>query len=889
MIGRTIGPYRIVDSLGEGGMGEVYRAEDTRLNRTVAIKILPADVANDAVRRERFDREARTIATLTHPHICTLYDVGHQDGVDFLVLEHLEGETLEARLRAGPLAAEQTLRYGIELADALDQAHRRGIVHRDLKPANIIVTSAGVKLLDFGLAQWRQREALSFERGGSGDTTSLTAEGTILGTLQYMSPEQIEGRGNDQRADLFALGAVLYEMATGEKGFRGDSPAGQMAAVLTSEPPPVSTVRPDGGFPRAFDHLVQRCLAKDPEARWQSARDVMLELTWMARAAPSADIHPKGVARHWLRGRTGWAVAGLLAGVSVALGVVAVLQNNRVRETLAKSTPVKPYVFTVAAPDNAALSPDAYLMALSPDGRRLAFVASLGGGRPFLWIRSLVESTPMRPLLHTEGAAAPFWSPDSESIAFVADGKLKKIHVDSETMMVLADDASPFPGAWGQEGIILFSNSGHDIFYKVSVEGGPVKPATALNRTRKEVAHQGAHFLPDGRRFLFVADGTPSLVLASVDSTDRIRTIPVESFDTRYVEPGYLLWHRGSALYARPFDLFTFQSTGPPSAIAEHVRYHRGTDAGVYSASSTGLAYREVQTTRLAWFDRRGKQIGLIGQPGTYSDLALSPDGKRLAVCQFDQDAGRRDIWLYDIEGSKWSRLTSNPADDIWPTWSSDSRRILFASNRNGYFDLFVRTIEPAAEDQLVEGIPPQPHKWPIDWTPEGLLLYRDGMAMKASILPPGGKPADAPPRLAEAGISDKLSPDGRWLAFTAGWTSGAGIDLYVAPFPAGDKTWRISSGGGAQPRWRRDGKQLFYLARDGRLMAVQVDTTHGFHAGQPQPLFQTTLPFTAKNAPESRNTYSVTPDGQRFLLNEPVGGDTPITVLLNWTAKLPR
>jgi eukaryotic-like serine/threonine-protein kinase len=874
-------------------MGEVYRAEDTRLNRTVAIKILPAHVAADPVRRERFDREARTIATLTHPHICTLYDVGHQDGVDCLVLEHLEGETLEARLRAGPLPLDQALRYGIELADALDQAHRRGIVHRDLKPANIIVTSTGVKLLDFGLAQLRQREALSFERGGQGETTSLTAEGTILGTLQYMAPEQIEGRGNDQRADLFALGAVLYEMATGEKAFRGDSPAGQMAAVLTSEPPPVSTVRPEAGLPRAFDHLVQRCLAKDPEARWQSARDVMLELTWMARAAPSADVQREGFARDWLRGRVGWAVAAVLAVVTVGLAAVVVWQSNRAKVTSSTPTLVEPYVFTIAPPDNAVLSPDAYSMAMSPDGRSLAFTASLGGGRPFLWIRSLVSSTTtMSALQHTEGAAAPFWSPDSQSIAFVADGKLKRIDVDSETVREVADDASPIPGAWGQEGVILFPNSGHDIFYKVSAEGGPVTPATELNHARKEVAHQWAYFLPDGHRFLFVAfagEGTsPSLSLASLDSKDRIRTIPVESADTRYVEPGYLLWHRGSTLFARSFDLATFQPTGPPSAIAEHLRYNRGTDA-VFSASSTGIAYREVQTTRLAWLDRRGREVGFIEPPGAYSDLALSPDGKKLAVCQFDRDAGRRDIWLYDIEGNKWSRLSSNPADDVWPVWSSDSRRILFASNRNGYFDLFVRTVEQGAAEQLVEGIPPKPHKWPIDWTSDGRVLYRDGMARGALILPAGGKPTDAPPRIAETGISDKLSPDGRWLAFTAGWTSSAGVDLFVAPFPAGDKTWRISSGGGAQPRWRQDGKELFYLARDGRLMAMQVNTTHGFQAGQPQPLFQTTLPFIAKNAPESRNTYSVTPDGQRFLLNEPVGGDTPITALLNWTAKLPR
>jgi hypothetical protein len=543
MIGRSLGPYRILDSLGEGGMGEVYRAEDTRLNRTVAIKILPAHVAADPVRRERFDREARTIATLTHPHICTLYDVGHQDELHFLVLEHLERETLEAQLRAGPIPAEQTLRYGIELADALDQAHRRGIVHRDLKPANIIVTNTGVKLLDFGLAQLRQREPLSFERGGHGETASLTAEGTILGTLQYMAPEQIEGRGNDHRADLFALGAVLYEMATGEKAFKGESPAGQMAAVLTSEPPPVSTVRPEGGgLPRAFDHLVQRCLAKDPEARWQSARDVMLELTWMARAAPSADFQREGLAAHWLRGRMGWVIAALLSVATVALGAVVVWQSNRAKVTPSTPTLVDPTIFTMTAPDNTLLSPDAHLMALSPDGRRLAFVASVNG-RPLLWIRSFSELTARR-LKHTEGAAAPFWSPDGQSIGFVADGKLKRIDIDSETVTQLADDASPTPGAWGREGIILFYPGPRRLdgafrIYKVSAQGGPATPATELQTARNEVTHLSPQFLPDGHRFLFVASAASSLLsLSSLESTVPIRSIPVESADTRYVERG---------------------------------------------------------------------------------------------------------------------------------------------------------------------------------------------------------------------------------------------------------------------------------------------------------------------------------------------------------------
>ena len=892
--GTHLGPYEILEPLGAGGMGEVYRARDTRLDRTVAIKILPTHVADDPVRRERFEREARTIATLTHPHICTLFDVGHQDGVDFLVLEHLEGETLEALLRAGPVPGDQALRYGIELADALDQAHRRGIVHRDLKPANIIITRTGVKLLDFGLAQLRRREALSFEHGGQGETTSLTTEGTILGTLQYMAPEQIEGRQIDHRADLFALGAVLYEMMIGEKAFKGESPASQMAAVLTSEPLPVSTVRPETGIPRAFDHLVQRCLAKDPEARWQSARDVMLELTWMSGAASSAEV--QAAASQRLRGRIGWAVAGLLAVVSMALSAVVVWLNNRTSET-AKQPPAQPYLLTVGAPENGALSANANFLAVSPDGRLLAFVASEAGEPQCLWIR-WPESTTAQALAHTEGAMAPFWSPDGRSIAFVADNKLKRIDVESRNVIVLADDAAGVAGAWGRAGIILFYRGASrtpDHLEQVSAQGGGrVTRATIQEPTRNEVAHHWAHFLPDGRQFLFVADGgPPTLYLASVDSTTRLKETRVESYDTRYVEPGYLVWHRGTNVFAQRFDISTFQTVGTPSLIAEHVRYHRGTDVGVYSASasSTGtLAYREVQATRLAWFDKRGTKLGLVGQVGAYSDPALSPNGKKLAVTQFDPNSGTYDIWLCDIESGQWSPLSFNPADDIWPVWSADGTRILFASNRsvNRFFDLFIRSIEPGAVDQLVEGIPARPHKWPVDWAPDGRVLYKDAMVQRMSILPLGGKPTEVPPGIVRANVGDKLSPDGQWLAFTDNWTTG-GPDVFVAPFPAGDHPLRISNGGGAQPRWRRDGKELFYLARDGRLMAVAIDTAHGFHKGTPRPLFQTTLPFPTNGNHESLRTYDVTPDGQRFLLNEPVGGDTPITILLNWTSKLAR
>ena len=512
--GQRFGPYEILALLASGGMGEVYRARDTRLDRTVAIKFLPAPFADDPVRRERFEREARTIATFSHPHICALYDVGQQDGIDFLVFEHLEGETLEARLDRGPMPLDLVLRYGMELADALDQAHRRRIVHRDVKPANIAITPTGAKLLDFGLAQLRAREALSFAQGLPGETTSLTAEGAILGTVQYMAPEQVEGRETDHRADLFALGAVLYEMATGEKAFKGDSPASQMAAILTFEPPPASTVRPLAGVPRAFDHVVQRCLSKEPEKRWQSARDVMLELEWIGATATSSDIEPTDGRRSRLHGRAGWAVAGLFAAVSIGLGVLVASRSGRDVGRVSDH----PVLFTVAAPENGALSTGTYLMAVSPDGRHLAFVASTPGGPPFLWIRPL-ESPTAHALAGTEDASAPFWSPDGRSVAFIAAGKLKRIDIEGKALVVLSSDAAPFPGAWGSEGTILFFRGAHGTvgsIFKVSAQGGPVTPATTLDGAREEVAHFVPHFLPDGRHFLFVADGNEQRAVPGV-------------------------------------------------------------------------------------------------------------------------------------------------------------------------------------------------------------------------------------------------------------------------------------------------------------------------------------------------------------------------------------
>jgi len=630
--GTKLGPYEVVSPAGAGGMGEVYRAIDTRLDRTVAIKILPAHLSSNPEAKQRFEREARAISSLNHPNICTLYDVGHQDGTDYLVMEFLEGETLADRLVKGPLPPDQVLKYGIEICEGLEKAHRGGVTHRDLKPGNVMLTKTGAKLMDFGLAKSASppgAAASALTLTGPVASRPLTQEGMVVGTFQYMSPEQIEGKEADARSDIFALGAVLYEMATGKRAFEGKSTTSVIAAILERNPPPISALRPM--FPRALDNVVKTCLDKDPDERWQSARDLRTSLKWIAEGngagASSAVKHDP-----W-RERAAWMLAlALLCGL-------AFFAAGHYRAPSA-SDPVR---FSVNPPEKAVFSGPPNItvpvpqFALSPDGRAIVFVANSSGADPVIWLRS-VDQVTARPLPGTEHAQLPFWSPDSRWIGFFAEGRLKKISVAGGPVQVLADVADAFGGSWGADDSIIFAKLSSAIF-RVSSGGGTVTAVTKVDTIMN--AHRWPQFLPDGRHFLFhVQSGDPEhrgIYVGSLDGGTQNFLVHTES-SALYASPGYLLYVDGDTLLGQTFDTAHLELKGEPFTVAEHVGRSTGFNIGA-SASGTGmLAYAAaiLQRGRLTWFDRAGNSLNSVGVEGDYSDFRLSPNGQTLAASLVD-------------------------------------------------------------------------------------------------------------------------------------------------------------------------------------------------------------------------------------------------------------
>ena len=887
--GARLGPYEIVSALGAGGMGQVYQARDTRLDRSVAIKVLAGDIAGDPDRRARFEREARAVAALDHPHICGIYDVGAVDGTHYLVMPHLEGQTLAARLEHGPLPLDHALTIAAEVADALDKAHRQGITHRDIKPANIMLTRTGSKLLDFGLAKLKPKAGPISLSGMTQMATMIpeTAHGTILGTVQYMAPEQVEGREADPRSDVWGLGIVIYEMVTGTRPFHGDTAASVIGSILKDDPPPLSTRQPL--VPPVLDHIVTRCLAKDPDERWQSASDVMRELRWTSESQTLTNVAAAVNGGSSRTRRSGWLAAAVLFVVWVATGV-ALLMNSR-----AEAPEPNPLRFAVHPPANATFaatgaSVPSTQLALSPDGRRLAFVATPASGVPTLWIRALDSLTPQM-LAGTEDAAFPFWSPDSRSIGFFARGKLKRIEVSDGTPPQIVCDASlnPRGGAWAND-VIVFAPNSLGGLSRVPAAGGPVTSVTTLQSG--ESSHRWPSFLPDGRHFLYYARATEDrrgIYVASLDSAAANRLLD-SPLSAAYAPGGYLVTVRDTVLLAYPFDSKELTITGDPIRLAEPVG---GSSANLASASfsSTGvLAYGSSLTTngQLTWFDRTGRSIGPATPAADYINFELSRDGSRIAISRADTVTGTSDLWLMDFSRSIPTRFTSDPLNDSSPIWSPDGTRIIFRSDRTGGDFLFEKPTAGGAPEKLFAATTAT---YPTDWSPDGqLLLYHAGTAAggyELLVISSSGerKPTALGPS-AGNNIDGRFSPDGRWLAYAS--DKYGTMEVFVRSFPTSGSEVQISSQGGAEPRWRGDGKELFYLAPDKKLMAAAVAAGPTFQATVPRALFETRVPYTV--SPFRRN-YSVTADGQRFLVNTVVEGasSSPINIVVNWAAALKK
>ena len=873
--GSRLGPYEILGPLGAGGMGEVYRAKDTRLDRTVAIKVLPEHLSASPDIRQRFEREAKVVSSLSHPHICTLHDVGQHEGIDFLVMEHLEGETLAQRLSQGALPMEQVLELGGQIADALDKAHKSGVIHRDLKPGNIMLTSGGVKLLDFGLARHQisesQVKSESFSRALTETPASapLTVEGTILGTVQYMPPEQIEGQEADARSDIFAFGAVLYEMATGRKAFEGRTQASLIGSVMHSKPEPVSKLVPLG--PPAFDRVVETCLAKDPEDRFGTAHDVGLQLKWIAEGGSQVGLPAPLAARRKIRERLAWGLAAVAAVAAVAFAIL-----------WAQRAPEPPQVvrFEIPAPDGL---PVVGSPRLSPDGRYVAFRARNEAGQAGIWLRPL-NGLAAQPVAGAEGARSrPFWSPDSRHIGFFADGKLKRVPVSGGPSQVICDARTGADGTWSEQGIILYDGQPADPLYRVPAGGGI--PTAQIPASEGQPGWP--QFLPGGDRFLYVTVGSqPELKIGSLDGGEAQVVLTGQS-RVEYAPPGHLLYVRDNTLVAQPFDPDTGTLSGDPVPLAQDL----GVDnVGLahFTASHTGvLAFRsgEAGGGQLAWVDRKGEQREAVGEPADIAATSLSPDGRWLAMTMGQGSSSAYDIWVRDLVRGVTSRLTFSEEGDASPVWSPGGDRIAYASERDGNWDLAVKAVGGTGEAEIL--LEAEGRQYPISWSPDGKHLLYHNVAPETSwdinVLDLEGEPNPRPfIRTPFIEIRARFSPDGRWVAYQSN-ESGQG-EIYVQAFPGPGGKWQISTAGGAEPQWGPDGSELFYRSPERQMMRVEVQTGETFEAGIPEAMFTASLrPITVNNR------YLVSPDGQRFLLLGSLIEDStpPTTVVVNWTAEL--
>ena len=894
--GTKLGPYQIQSTLGAGGMGEVYRARDTRLERTVAIKILPAHLSSNDELKARFEREARAASALNHPHICQLYDIGSQDGTAYLVMEYLEGESLAERLRKGALPLKQALEYGIEITEALAAAHRAGIVHRDLKPGNVMLTEGGAKLLDFGLAKAAPTlggAAVSAMTPSTPTMTvaelssapkGLTQRGTVLGTFQYMAPEVLQGAEADARSDVFSLGCVLYEMVTGRRAFEGKSQLSVLTGILEKDPEPVSRVQE--ASPKSLDHAVKGCLEKNPEERLQTAHDVKMQLKWVAEGLGQKEAKP-GRARPWMA----WAAAGLAALVAVGLGAAYL------RVATGESAAVRSSILPPAGTVFVTLLPSSGPAVISPDGMRLAFTAQDEKGKVLLYVRGLNSLTPQA-VTGTEDAMYPFWSGDSRDIGFFASGKLKKVSASGGPVQELCAATSGRGGAWNKDGVIVFTASVQGPLTRVAATGGKTSPATKLEVARSENSHRWPHFLPDNRHFIYWArnsrgSGEQSLYVGSLDSEQT--KLLMTGVTTATYASGYVLFMREQTLMAQAFDTKRLELSGEAEPIAEHVAVNGATGAPEFSASETGrLVYQSGDASGawdLVWSDRGGKSTAAVAQQERYYFPTLSPDNSQLAVALFNGAQGTADTWILDLKRETRSRLTFGPGTQVPGTWSADGKTVYYQSNEKGRNQMYAKAADGSGSAQLVLDDPGS-SDIPSSMSADGryLVFWRrsvedPGGTYDLWVLPMFGERKPFP--IVQTPFNDtsgRISPSGKWMVYQNNESGRA--EIYITPFPGGGARWQVSTNGGVEGQWRGDGKEMYFLDPTDTIMAVDVDPTGSApRLGVPHALFQAT------GLQRQVGAYVAAKDGQRFLVNSgsTKHGTEPLTLVMNWIAEVKR
>jgi serine/threonine protein kinase len=871
-IGSRIGSYEITSLLGKGGMGEVYLARDTKLKREVAIKVLPDEFLRDADRVGRFQREAEVLASLNHPNIAHIYGLDESSGTRCIVMELVDGETLQERLRRGPIPIDEALPLAKQLTDALEAAHEKGIIHRDLKPANIKCSSDGqLKVLDFGLAKAfleQRTESLS------NSPTLMSVSGVVLGTAAYMSPEQAKGRPAERPSDVWAFGCVLYEVLTGHSVFSGETVGEILVAVHTVEPDwkqlPAAT-------PVSIRRLLRRCLQKDRKERLQHIGDARIEIN-EAGIASDLDGEPRpnvSGSRQWL--------SALIAGVLIGAAIVWMVTSR----TVTSPPEVR---FELATP----VTPNPTSIAVSPDGQQIAFLAT-SNGRPQIWLRSL-NSTSSRPLAGTDGGHFPFWSPDSRSIGFFDGSKLKVIDIDGGLVRELANAANAGGGAWNSDGTILFTPNFSGPIFRISTAGG--NPAAVTHIEAHQASHRFPKFLPDGRHFLYYVSGdsrTRGVYVGQLDGAATQRLLDADAAAV-YASPGYLLFVRQGKLIAQKFDPAKLALSGNPFPIADDLIAVEGeyASSGLSASAAGSIVYRAGQAAGLkrqfVWFDRSGKEIAKVGavDDSNPHDPSISPDGRRLALARTVN--GNTNIWMLDLARGALTRFTFDMAADIAPVWSHDGRSILFSSSRNGIVDLYRKSTTGAGSEELV--LTTKQNKGASDWSPDGrFVLYRSpstATGFDLWVVPMDGERIPVPVVQTNSDERDgQFSPDGKWIAYQSNESGRMEIEVQSFPGPGGKL--QVSNNGGAQVRWRPDGKELFYIALDGQLMSVPIRFTNSqnVEADPPIALFPTNIGGAVQGGGFFQY-YVVSPDGKQFLMDTLVSeaGNSPITVILNWKPK---